>query len=117
MEEARYGVPDHHRHSRREPTDGHGSGGDDERSQSLPVGARVCRLAQIGARTSRYWRQGEIAERQQTRHTYLRTLLIHGARSLLCHAKEPGAWVEQIQKRQPANVVTVALTNKMARTI
>jgi transposase len=49
--------------------------------------------------------------------TYLRTLLIHGARSVLAHAKEPGTWVEQLQKRRPANVVTVALANKMARTI
>jgi transposase len=49
--------------------------------------------------------------------TYLRTLLIHGARAVLAHAKEPGPWVEQISKRRPQNVVTVALANKMARTI
>jgi transposase len=49
--------------------------------------------------------------------TYLRTLLIHGARSVLSHAKEPGPWVEQISKRRPANVVIVALANKMARMI
>lgn len=49
--------------------------------------------------------------------TYLRTLLIHGARSVLHHAKEPGPWVEQISKRRPVNVVIVALANKMARTI
>jgi transposase len=49
--------------------------------------------------------------------TYLRTLLIHGARSVLTHAKEPGEWVEQMIKRRPKNVVIVALANKMARTI
>lgn len=49
--------------------------------------------------------------------TYLRTLLIHGARAVLTHAKEPGPWVEQINKRRPKNVVIVALANKMARTI
>lgn len=49
--------------------------------------------------------------------TYLRTLLIHGARAVLTHAKEPSAWVQQISQRRPANVVTVALANKMARTI
>jgi transposase len=49
--------------------------------------------------------------------TYLRTLLIHGARSVLRHAKQPGHWLEEIRKRRPANVVTVALANKMARTI
>jgi transposase len=48
---------------------------------------------------------------------YLRTLLIHGARSVLTHAKVPGEWVEQIQKRRPKNVVIVALANKIARTI
>lgn len=49
--------------------------------------------------------------------TYLRTLLIHGARSVLTHAKEPGPWVEQMTRRRPKNVVIVALANKMARTI
>ncbi|PTB16716.1 IS110 family transposase [Trinickia symbiotica] len=49
--------------------------------------------------------------------TYLRTLLIHGARSVLYNAKDPGPWVEQIAKRRPTNVVLVALANKMARTI
>ena len=49
--------------------------------------------------------------------TYLRTLLIHGARSVLAHAKEPGEWIEQMQKRRPTNVVIVALANKMARMI
>lgn len=49
--------------------------------------------------------------------TYLRTLLIHGARAVLTNAKEPGAWIEQLGKRRPANVVTVALANRMARTI
>jgi transposase len=49
--------------------------------------------------------------------TYLRTLLIHGARAVLMHAKEPSAWVQELSKRRPPNVVTVALANKMARTI
>ncbi|KVH67596.1 transposase [Burkholderia ubonensis] len=49
--------------------------------------------------------------------TYLRTLLIHGARSVLMHAKEPGPWVEQMKQRRPMNVVIVALANKMARMI
>lgn len=48
--------------------------------------------------------------------TYLRTLLIHGARSVLIHAKQPGAWVDELGRRRPSNVV-VALANKMARTI
>jgi transposase len=47
--------------------------------------------------------------------TYLRTLLIHGASSVLTHAKEPVAWVERMKKRRPLNVVIVALANRMAR--
>lgn len=49
--------------------------------------------------------------------TYLRTLLIHGARSVLAHAKDPGPWVTELRQRRPLNVAVVALANKMARTI
>jgi transposase len=49
--------------------------------------------------------------------TYLRTLLIHGARSVLFHTKQPTEWIEQMKKRRPLNVVMVALANKMARII
>lgn len=59
-------------------------------------------------------RLGSISKRGDT---YLRTLLIHGARSVLAHAKEPGAWLEKIKQRRPANVVIVAQAAKMARTI
>jgi transposase len=60
-------------------------------------------------------RLGGISKRGDT---YLRTLLIHGARSVLAHAKEePGPWLQQIKARRPANVVIVAQAAKMARTI
>jgi transposase len=49
--------------------------------------------------------------------TYLRTLLIHGARSVLGHVKAPGPWLEGLKSRRPANVVIVAQAAKMARTI
>jgi transposase len=49
--------------------------------------------------------------------TYLRTLLIHGARAVLQHTKTPSRWLQDIGKRRPRNVVTVALANKIARTI
>lgn len=49
--------------------------------------------------------------------TYLRTLLIHGARSTYTHAKQPSAWQQELAKRRPVNVVVVAMANKMARTI
>ena len=61
-------------------------------------------------------RQGESA-RNQRGNTYLRTPLIHGARSVLARIKEPGEWVEKMQKRRPKNVVIVVLANTMARTI
>jgi transposase len=49
--------------------------------------------------------------------TCLRTLLIHGARSVLTYVKEPAPWLEQIKARRPINVVIVAQAAKMARTI
>jgi len=42
--------------------------------------------------------------------------LIHGARSVMCHAKAPSAWQTKVQARRPANMAAVALANKMART-
>lgn len=59
-------------------------------------------------------RLGGISKRGDT---YLRTLLIHGARSVLTHTKEPGPWLEGLKSRRPANVVVVAQAAKMARTI
>ncbi|UIF89976.1 IS110 family transposase [Cupriavidus sp. UYPR2.512] len=58
-------------------------------------------------------RLGSISKRGDP---YLRTLLIHGARSVMCHAKVPTSWQKAIQARRPANVVAVAMANKMART-
>jgi len=49
--------------------------------------------------------------------TYLRALLIHGARAVLQHAKAPSLWLQQLSQRRPPNVVIVALANKVARTI
>ena len=55
--------------------------------------------------------------------TYLRMLLIHGARSALRAAKsraEPDrlqAWALEIEKRRGHNKAAVALANKMARLV
>jgi transposase len=49
--------------------------------------------------------------------TYLRGLLIHGARAVLIHTKTPSTWLTQLRQRRPPNVVAVALANKMARTL
>ena len=59
-------------------------------------------------------RLGPISKRGDT---YLRTLLIHGARSVLSRSKEPGPWLEGIKSRRPANVVIVAQAAKTARAI
>jgi len=52
-------------------------------------------------------------------NTYLRTLLIHGARTVLRHAAGKtdrlSCWAVTIQARRGANVAAVALANKLAR--
>jgi transposase len=48
---------------------------------------------------------------------YLRTLLIHGARSVVLCSKAPSEWLKSMLIRRPKNVVIVALANKIARTI
>ena len=52
--------------------------------------------------------------------TYLRTLLIHGARSVIqCVEKNPDRsnWLRKLMARRNKNVAAVALANKNARTI
>ena len=48
--------------------------------------------------------------------TYVRTLLIHGARTALTRVKAPTEWQLRLAKRRPLNIVTLALANKTART-
>lgn len=48
--------------------------------------------------------------------TYLRTLLIHGARSVM-HSKEPPEWATNLARRRSVNVAVVAMANKTARTL
>ena len=50
-------------------------------------------------------------------NVYLRTLLIHGARSVITRQKERGPWLDKLLARRPFDAATVALANKMARTI
>lgn len=52
--------------------------------------------------------------------TYLRTLLIHGARSVNRYAEskaEPDSWLKKLMARRNKNVAAVALANKNARII
>src|SRR5215813_9259302 len=50
---------------------------------------------------------------------YLRTLLVHGARSTLYHARRKtdprSRWLQRLQAKRGHNVATVALANKNAR--
>jgi transposase len=52
---------------------------------------------------------------------YLRTLLIHGARTVLTQQSRADRtldpWLEELLRRRPKNVAIVALANKMARTM
>ena len=58
-------------------------------------------------------RLGSISKRGDP---YVRTLLIHGARSVMYHDKVPTPWLTEIKARRPANVAAVAVAHKMART-
>lgn len=52
--------------------------------------------------------------------TYLRTLMIHGARSVVRVAEkkaEPGSWMRNLMDRRNKNVAAVALANKNARIV
>ncbi len=51
---------------------------------------------------------------------YLRTLLIHGARSVIYRAtqkSDPDSWLVKLTARRNANVAAVALANKTARIV
>ena len=51
---------------------------------------------------------------------YLRTLLIHGARSVIYRAtqkNDPDSWLVKLTARRNANVAAVALANKTARIV
>lgn len=47
--------------------------------------------------------------------TYLRTLLIAGARAVIARSGKT-SWIKRLLQRRHYNVVVVALANKMART-
>lgn len=53
--------------------------------------------------------------------TYLRTLLVHGARALLRHCQDKAdrrsQWLQRLLCRRNANIATVALANKNARIV
>lgn len=63
--------------------------------------------------TSGNVRTGHISKRGDF---YLRTLMIHRARSVIELAKDKPTWLQQIVARWPSNEEIVALAKKMART-
>ncbi len=48
---------------------------------------------------------------------YIRTLLIHGARSVLFRTKNKNPWLDQLRERRPMNIAVVAQAAKTARII
>ncbi len=49
--------------------------------------------------------------------SYLRTLVIHCARSVVARQKEHTSWLNRLLRERPWNVAVVAQANKIARTI
>jgi transposase len=87
---------------------GDGSGWRSGREFSASLG-----LVPAHSGTGGHSRVGHLSKRGDP---YLRTLLIHGARSVISRSKRKPEWLEQLLARRPLNVVVAALANKMART-
>ncbi|WP_154671797.1 transposase, partial [Paraburkholderia sprentiae] len=84
-------------------------------AKTFKSGREFASISRACSSTKRYGGKVRLGSISKRGDPYLRTLLIHGARSVLCHAKVPTAWQKGIQERRPGNVVAVALANKMAR--
>ena len=84
----------------------------DQRSRRVTIAVRQCEGHSSGGkeRLGHITRQGD---------NYLRTLLVHGARSYLRFVeKRPGrkgAWARNLKERRHVNIVAVALAAKNAR--
>lgn len=59
-------------------------------------------------------RLGSISKRGDT---YLRTLLVNGARGVVHNVRRPGPWLDGLKVRRHSNIVCVAQAAKMARMI
>jgi len=94
-------------------------------AKQIPAVARLRTVPGIGLLTATALyssglrrRLGRISKRGDS---YIRMLLIHGARSVLCHAKKADthdrlrAWALALEKRVKHNKAAVALANKLAR--
>lgn len=96
--------------------------GDVQRFPSARHFASYLGLTPREASTGPRRRLGAISKRGDT---YVRMLLIHGARSVLCHAKMKTApapdrlrtWALQVERLRGHNKAAVALANKLARIV
>jgi len=91
--------------------------------QRFPSGRHFASYLGLTAReasSAQHRRLGAISKQGDT---YLRMLLTHGARSILCHAKRQAvpdalrAWALRAEQRRGHNVAAVALANKLARIV
>jgi transposase len=117
LDETGQGVQGYRRDSRCGLANGHGGSGEDGNAKVFKSGREFA--ARPGLVPGQVGTGGKVKLLGISKRgdTYLRTRLIHGARAVLTHAKEPSAWAEQLGKRPPPNAVTVALANKIARII
>jgi transposase len=90
-------------------------------ARRFPTGRRFASFLGLVPRensTGQTRRLGPITKRGDT---YLRTLLIHGARAVLWHAKKTPdpdrirKWALEVERTRGHNIAAVALANKMAR--
>ena len=100
----------------------HHRNGADSRSRrrcAVPERATVCSVAGAGATAARHGRQDEIGSDSKRGDPYLRTLLVHGARSVIFwRLRRDGPGAPRLQARvaeKSVNVVAVAMANHNAR--
>ena len=77
-------------------------------------------IAQSDTPAAFQWWQTDLVGHQQAGDTYLRTLMIHGARAVIRFAEnkaEPESWLRKLMARRNKNVAAVALANKNARVV
>lgn len=89
----------------------------------FPTGRHFAAFLGLTAKESSSGEQRHLGAISKRGDTYLRMLLIHGARSVLWSAKGKGspdglrAWALRTEQRRGHNVAAVALANKLARIV
>jgi transposase len=89
--------------------------------QRFPTGRRLSSFIGLTPRERSSGSRRRLGRISKRGDAYLRMLLIHGARSVLCHAKKAKshdrlrAWALSVERRSGHNKAAVALANKLAR--